>query len=93
MSGINNNSILYRRVALFLYFELNMMLYFTHMCDVLIVVWYMYFCIVLSFCSSIILFELPTIILVYYGQLTIMRSANIYYNIHKLTDENVVLYI
>ena len=53
-----------------------MMFYFTHMCDVLIVLCYMYLCIVFSFCSSIILFALPTIILVYYGQHTIMRSAN-----------------
>ena len=54
-----------------------MMFYFTHMCDVSIVLCYMYLCIVFSFCSSIILFALPTIILVYYGQHTIMRSANI----------------
>ena len=91
MFSAKHNSISYRRVTLLLYFLL-MMFYFTHMCDVLIVLCYMYLCIVFSFCSSIILFALSTIILVYYGQHTIMRSANIYYNHYKLTDQNVVLY-
>ena len=44
MFSAKHNSISYRRVTLLLYFLL-MMFYFTHMCDVLIVLCYMYLCI------------------------------------------------
>ena len=91
MFSTKHKSISYGRATLLPYFTL-IMFYITHMCDVLIVLCYMYICIIFLFCSSIILFALPTIILEYYRQHTIMRSANIYYNYYKLTDQNVVLY-